>query len=150
MNTRERVEALFRRLLQPGRLEGFPKNPDDLSIVLAVATTGLQRRRPYAEPEVNEVLADWLDSACADIDHVTLRRRMVDCGFLKRTTNGSRYFLNYGRVVEVLGDPAVEVDVRAMIDDIVVERQERKDAYCRASDSPTEGKRAATRAAPTS
>ncbi|MCY3621209.1 MAG: DUF2087 domain-containing protein [Gammaproteobacteria bacterium] len=131
MNTRERVEALFRRLLQPGRLEGFPKNPDDLSIVLAVATAGLERRRPYAESEVNEVLTDWLDSARADIDHVTLRRRMVDCGFLKRTTNGSRYFLNYGRVVEVLGDPAVDSDVGAIIDDIAIERQERKNAFLR-------------------
>lgn len=131
MNTRERVEAVFRRLLQPGRLEGFPRNPDDLSIVLAVAATGLERRRPYAEPDVNEVLVDWLESACADIDHVTLRRRMVDCGFLKRTTNGSRYFLNTGRVVEVLGDPAVEVDVGAIVDDIVIERQERKEAFLR-------------------
>ena len=131
MNTRERVEAIFRRVLQPGRLEGFPKNPDDLSIVLAVAATVLARRRPYAESEVNEVLGDWLDSACADIDHVTLRRRLVDCGFLKRTTNGSRYFLNYGRVVEVLGDPAVEVDVGAIIEDIVIERQERKEAFLR-------------------
>ena len=131
MNTRERVEALFLRVLQPGRLEGFPKSPDELNIVLAVATTGLARRRPYRESELNEVLIDWLDSACADIDHVTLRRRMVDCGFLKRTSNGSRYFLNYGRVVEVLGDPAVEVDVGAIIDDIVIERKERKEAYLR-------------------
>ena len=131
MNTRERVRALFLRVLQTGRLERFPNNPDDLDIVLAVAGTGLERRRPYAESEVNEVLGDWLDSAGADIDHVTLRRRLVDCGFLKRTTNGSRYFLNYGRVVEVLGDPAVEVDVGAIIDDIVFERQERKEAFLR-------------------
>ncbi|MYJ75138.1 MAG: DUF2087 domain-containing protein, partial [Gammaproteobacteria bacterium] len=101
MTTREHVEGLFRRLLQSGRLEAFPRNPDHLHIVLAVAAVGMARRRPYAEWEVNEALADWLDSVRAAIDHVTLRRRMVDCGFLKRTRNGSRYFLNYGRVVEV-------------------------------------------------
>ena len=131
MTTREHVEGLFRRLLQSGRLEGFPRNPDHLHIVLAVATGGMARRRPYAEWEVNEALADWLDSVRAAIDHVTLRRRMVDCGFLKRTTNGSRYFLNYGRVVEVLGDPAIEVDAGAIVDDVRSERSERKEAYLR-------------------
>ena len=129
MTTREHVEGLFRRLLQPGRLEGFPRKPDHLHIVLAVATGGMARRRPYAEWEVNEALADWLDSVRAAIDHVTLRRRMVDCGFLKRTTNGSRYFLNYGRVVEVLGDPPVEVDAGAIGNHIRCERNARKQAY---------------------
>ncbi|MCY4056923.1 MAG: DUF2087 domain-containing protein, partial [Gammaproteobacteria bacterium] len=61
--------------------------------------------------------------------HVTLRRRMVDCGFLKRTTNGSRYFLNYGRVVEVLGDPVIEVDAGAIGNDLRSERDARKQAY---------------------
>ena len=131
MNTLEDVEALFRRLLQSGHFEGLPKNPDHLDTVLAVAVSGVARRRPHAEPEINEVLIDWLESVASDVDHVTLRRRMVDCGFLKRTTNGSRYFLNYGRVVEVLGDPAVSVDVRAIIHDIAIERQERKAAYVR-------------------
>ena len=87
MNTREHVEALFRRFLQSGRLKGLPRNPEHLDTMLAVATGGLIRRRPHAESEVNEVLADWLSSVRADIDHVTLRRRMVDCGFLKRTTD---------------------------------------------------------------
>ena len=149
MNTRERVENLLRRVLQPGRLEGFPRNPDDLSVVLAVATTGLERRRPYLESEVNEALIDWLDTVCADIDHVTLRRRMVDCGFLKRTTNGSRYFLNYGRVVEVLGDPAVEVDVGAIIDGIVIEREERKEAFLRSICAKRSSPCGRTRATPT-
>lgn len=130
MNTLEDVEALFRRLLQSGRFEGLPKNPDHLDTVLAVAAGGVARRRPHAEPEINEVLIDWLESVASDVDHVTLRRRMVDCGFLKRTTNGSRYFLNYGRVIEVLGDPTISVDVRAIIQDIAIE-QERKAAYVR-------------------
>ena len=131
MTTREHVEGLFRRLLQSGRLEGFPRNPDHLHIVLAVAAGGLARRHPHAESEVNEALVDWLGSVRAAIDHVTLRRRMVDCGFLKRTTNGSRYFLNYGRVVEVLGDPVIEVDAGAIVDDIAIERRERKEAFLR-------------------
>ena len=129
MSMRQDIEALFRRLLQSGRLEGLPRNPKRLDMMLAVATAGLVRRRPHSESEVNEILSDWLSSVRADVDHVTLRRRMVDGGFLKRTTDGSRYFLNYGRVAGVLGDPAIEVDVGAIADDVRFERESRKHAH---------------------
>ncbi len=134
MTTPEHVEALLRRLLQSGRLQCFPKNPDHLNMVLAIAASRIARRRPYAEWEVNEALTGWLDSVRAAIDHVTLRRRMVDCGFLKRTTDGSRYFLNHGRVVEVLGDPVIEVDAGAIGNDIRSERNARKQAHLRVTD----------------
>ena len=129
MNTREHVEALLQRWLQSGRFLGFPKNPDHLDIVLAVAASRLERRRPYAEGEINEALTDWLDSVHGGVDHVTLRRRMVDCGFLKRTTSGSRYYLNYGRVAGVLGDPAIEVDAGFIADDVLRKRDARKRDY---------------------
>ena len=38
MNTRKHVEALFHRLLQSGRLNGFPRNPLHLDTLLAVAS----------------------------------------------------------------------------------------------------------------
>ena len=124
--TPQGVEELFRRLLQSGQLQGFPKHPGQRDMVLAVAAASLTRRRPYREWEINEALAGWLASVRAAIDHVTLRRRMVDLGFLKRRTDGSVYFLNYGRVAEVLGDPAVEVDAGAISDEILRYREARK------------------------
>ena len=126
MTTQRDAEELLGRLLHSGRFEGFPKNPHHLDTVLAVAAGTLDRRRPYAEREINDALAEWLASVRADIDHVTLRRRMVDCGFLKRRTDGSRYFLNYGRMADVLGDPAVAVDAGGIVDDILRDRQARK------------------------
>jgi len=126
---RQNVEELLRRLLQSGQLQGFPKHPRELDTVLAVAAVGLTRRWPYPEWEINEALAGWLASVRADIDHVTLRRRMIDLGFLKRRTDGSVYFLNYGRVAEILGDPAVQVDTAAIVEDILRERGARRRAY---------------------
>ena len=116
-------------MLGSGRFENFPRHPDHLDSILAVAAGRLQRRRPYAEREVNEALREWLLSVHSTIDHVTLRRRMVDLGFLKRTTNGSRYFLNYGRVAGVLGDPSLEIDAGTIIDELLQEREERKRAH---------------------
>ena len=123
------AESALRRILRSGSLESFPTHSRDLDIVLAVAATTLMRRRPYGEGEINEALIDWLDSVHGHMDHVTLRRRMVDLGFLKRTVNGSRYFMNYGRVAEVLGDPAVELDAGAILKEVLRDREARKRMY---------------------
>ena len=131
MRTVEDAEDLLRRILRSGRLQGFPTHPRRRDTVLAVAAGGLVRRRPYSEEEVNAVLIDWLASVRTRIDHVTLRRRMVDCGFLKRTRDGSRYLLNYGRVAGVLGDPAPRIDAGAILEGILRERESRKLAYSR-------------------
>ena len=123
------AEAILRRVLRSGSLEFFPTHSRDLDVVLAVVATTLTRRLPYGEREINTALVDWLESVNGWMDHVTLRRRMVDVGFLKRTVNGSRYFMNYGRVVEVLGDPAIEIDAGAVTRDIVRDREKRKRMY---------------------
>ena len=123
------AETALRRILRSGSLEAFPTHSRDLDVVLAVAAVTLMRRRPYNEQEINAALVDWLESVQGWMDHVTLRRRMVDLGFLKRTVNGSRYFMNYGRVVEVLGDPAVELDAGAIVRGVLREREERKRMY---------------------
>lgn len=123
------VERVLRRIFQSGHFRAFPAHRRDLDVLLAVAASTLTRRRPYAEPEINAALLDWLGSIRAGMDHVTLRRRMVDLDFLKRTVNGSRYFLNYGRVAEVLGDPAVAIDAGAIMADILRDRQARKRIY---------------------
>lgn len=127
--TCEDIETLLRNLLQTGALQSLPTHPRVLDTLLAVATGGLVRQRPYAEREVNDVLSAWLESVRATIDHVTLRRRMVDLGFLKRTRDGSRYYLNFGRVAAILGDGAVAIDAGALTDDIVRGREARKKAY---------------------
>lgn len=133
MATRAEVERLLRRLLHAGRLRGFPKNPDQRDTVLAVVASGLIRRHAYNERTINEYLIDWLASVHAVVDHVTLRRRMVDCGFLKRTMDGSRYLLNYPRVANILGEPVLDVDVGAVLEDVLTEREARKFAACRRS-----------------
>lgn len=127
--TPQDTETLLRNLLQTGALQSLPANPHVRDTVLAVATGGLVRQRPYAEREVNDVLSAWLASVRAAIDHVTLRRRMVDLGFLKRTRDGSRYYLNLGRVVATLGSAEANIDAGAIADDIVRGRAARKKAY---------------------
>ena len=106
-----------------------------------MAASALDRQRPYAEWEINESLIVWLASVDARPDHVTLRRRMIDCGFLKRTPNGSRYYLNYGRLIEVLGDPPAKVDAGEILKVVLRVREDRKRVHlARGQDGTSEGR----------
>lgn len=108
------VERMFGRALITGGLHRIPRKQADRLVVLAVSVQALRRRIPYTEPELNEELAHWLQSVHAAVDHVTLRRYLVDLGFLKRDRAGNRYFLNFLKVKEVLTEPAMAFDAAAV------------------------------------
>jgi hypothetical protein len=67
----------------------------DFNLVLAAAARPFAAGRSYAEREVNDVLRDWLahEGAMLAIDHVELRRWMVDCRVLDRDDYGRAYSL---------------------------------------------------------
>ncbi len=75
---------------------------DDFALVLAAAAAAFRADRIYTEREVNETLRDWLANAgtMLDVDHVELRRWLVDNRLLDRD--------GYGRAYEA-GHPAPEL-----------------------------------------
>ena len=89
MTTQRDAEELLGRLLHSGPIRGVPRR-----IRIIWTPSSPWRLEPWIDGvpmpsgEINDALAEWLASVRADIDHVTLRRRMVDCGFLKRRTDG--------------------------------------------------------------
>jgi hypothetical protein len=88
----------------------MPKRPDDQVLIARLAGTRFRADKAYREADVNEVLKDWLAtfSAPYGIDHVTLRRFMVDMQVLARDRSGSTYHLNRGMLegVDASVDPA--------------------------------------------
>jgi len=68
-------------------------NPDDFALVLAAAAAAFQSNRTFAEREVNDVLRHWLahSGAMLDMDHVELRRWLVDNRLLGRDGFGRVY-----------------------------------------------------------
>ena len=66
----------------------------------SVALT-LGRDAQYSEGEIDELLQSWLD-------HVNLRRRLVDERFLERTRDGSAYWMGPGPTGAQLFDASVE------------------------------------------
>ena len=74
----------------------------DFNLMLAVAARAFAAGRSYAEGEVNDVLRDWLahEGSMLAVDHVELRRWLVDCRVLARDDYGRAY---------ALGSPSADI-----------------------------------------
>ena len=73
----------------------LPKKPMDHHILIFGATLGLEPRRQYSEAALNAELSKWtsLFGGNFNLDHVTLRRFLVDDGYLRRDAAGGSYVL---------------------------------------------------------
>ena len=74
-------------------LPGFPKNELDQHILLKSAVLLMEPSGNLTEREVNEKLDIWVKdiSRIKNVDRVTLRRGLVDSGYLTRSKDGSNY-----------------------------------------------------------
>jgi tRNA(adenine34) deaminase len=93
---REDPLAVYRRLcVRRGiALGGLASGrQDDFRAVLAAAALALDEGAGYDEPAVNARLKTWLagPGAMVDVDHVELRRWLVDAGLVQRDGYGRRY-----------------------------------------------------------
>ena len=108
-----------------GYLHKLPKRRGDRELLLGLTTLQFQRQHEYSENEVNEILKRWLAllSFRTATDHVTLRRLLVDLGYLKRDAPGNRYFANYGNLADV-----PDIDLLAHVNEIRDERRRKRRA----------------------
>lgn len=126
MKNRAEAQRALRRLLANGRLTALPKRPADLELVAALAATRFDASDAYVEGEVNDRLEAWLESISEPhgIDHVSLRRLLVDSRLLTRTTSGSTYRVNPSRLAEI--DGVRGIDPAVLLSKIREERNQRK------------------------
>ena len=116
------TQETLRRLLANGPLTGMPARHADLKLLLRLAAARFEADRVYSEAAVNDVLREWLGtfSAPHGIDHVSLRRCLVDAGHLQRDKAGASYRLN------PLFRPAPAADPATVLEEIRRERAVRK------------------------
>lgn len=84
----------FRRLLENiSRGKGFPRKRRQQHVLLKSVVLLLEPGQDYSERQINDTLQKWLDTVgkSIEIDHVSLRRRLVDEGYLIRDRDGRRY-----------------------------------------------------------
>ena len=110
--TKEEVEHLLRKLFKGGAIERVPRNRKDAEIFLALAASRIESQAVLSEPEVNDQLSEWL-AGLADphyLDHVTVRRYLVDFGMLFRNPEGHSYKTNQAVI-----NRYIDADARAIV-----------------------------------
>lgn len=119
----ESTRKALQRLLANGPLTSMPRRPKDAELLLGLAAARLKVGLTYGEHEVNELLQAWLETISAPygIDHVSLRRYLVDAQFVLRDASGSTYRVNplKERIV-------ADVDPAQVLAEIRRDRQTRK------------------------
>jgi hypothetical protein len=83
-------QAVLARFFRGRRLVEVPAQRAKRLVVLERLALEFEPGVRYAEPEVNAILGEF------HLDHATLRRALVDEGFLDR--EGGRYWRSGGRV----------------------------------------------------
>ena len=100
-------------------LAGFPKDNISLHILLKSATITLGNSDSFTEKEVNAKLESWVKdiSQMKGMDHVSLRRILVDTGYLTRNGSGSSYQVSQPGPRPDLFDATIDqLDVRKEIE----------------------------------
>lgn len=103
------VKRLADLCIKSGLAE-FPKDERDQHILLKSAVLMLGKSGSLSEKEVNDKLENWVTdvSNIKYIDRVTLRRRLVDTGYLERSRDGASYQVVSVGSQSVQFDPAVD------------------------------------------
>lgn len=107
---------------------GMPKRQRDQHILLKSIALMLNRDTVYAETELNLRIQSWLDAIGQEIqiDHVSLRRHLVDEGYVVRDPAGANYRPVSDTHSEMF-DPSIdELTPHSIIDDAMQVREERK------------------------
>ncbi len=126
-------EALFRErfVFIVFAARDLPKKRRDRHILFFSATLELKRGRQYSEQELNECLNKWAEryGKRMQLDYVSLRRYLVDEGYIMRDAAGASYEL----VQEDLHysfDPSIQaLDLDALIAEESAIREKRKQEH---------------------
>ena len=123
----------FVSLILGGR--DMPKKHLDRHILLISSILKLDPGRQYSESELNDQLLKWTSRFGPNfgLDHVTLRRFLVDERYLKRDTAGTAY-QRETTALPYTFDPSIEsLDLEELIHEARREREKRKQQHLKES-----------------
>ena len=112
-----------------GAGSAFPRRLRDRHILYRTIIQSLDPSKKYTEDQVNDVLRQWLldVGTCLDIDHVTLRRYLIDEMYLTREASGTAYVVNSaGRAIVEFEESVAAIDPATVIQSARDRAAERK------------------------
>jgi hypothetical protein len=121
------TESQFRKrfisLVFGGR--DFPKKRENLHVLLKSAVLGLRGDHTYSQQELTQELSSWVEAFGNNfnIDAVTLRRLLVDEGYLIRDPAGNEYELSNNNPPFSFDDSITSIDPELLI----IEEKEKRE-----------------------
>ena len=119
-------------------MSGLPKDDFSRHVLFTSMVAGLPIDAALGEQEINAALARWIQaSQIKELDHITLRRSLVDAGYLGRRSDGTGYRV----VADPPGQPPYEagvarLDLQAVLEARREEMARRKAEYLARSGKP--------------
>jgi len=113
-------------------LAGFPKDETSLHILLKSAVVTFGKSDSFTEKEVNAKLETLVKDIgqMKGMDHVSLRRMLVDTGYLTRNGDGSSYRVSQPGPRPDMFDPTIDqLDIRKEIETAREEIARRKQEF---------------------
>lgn len=116
------------KLCGKGDLIQFPKSNTDRLILLGSIVIKLEFQKEYSEKSINETIVKWIDKMANQsyLDHVTLRRYLVDLGLLERNRAGDCYCVSESRMSDLFEDVIHTIDPFLLIKNFREEREARR------------------------
>lgn len=123
--THDQFTSRFTSLILGGR--DLPKKEQDLHLLFISAILNLEPQHQYSEAELNEALRQWTDQFGVNfaLDHVTLRRYLIDARYICRNPAGSAYQLNTKDLPYTYDETLKSMDLGKLLADARSEREER-------------------------
>ena len=130
MKSKQQIEDVLRRLFKGGVIARIPRDRRDAKIFLALAASSFDPRVVYSETAVNEHLLEWMEdiTSPASMDHVTVRRYLVDFYLLLRDASGSSYKANQTVIGKIIEPEARSIHPRYILETVQREKEQRKHA----------------------
>lgn len=113
------------------RAQGFPKKSLDRHVLLIGSVLALDPSREYTEPELNDELRRWTSrfGESVGLDHVTLRRYLIDERYLERDAAGTTYRLAATGAPYTYDPSIAALDLDELVSEAERERERRKRLY---------------------
>ena len=124
---KQRLEILCLK----GGGRGLPRKPRDRQILFKSMTLMLDNETTYSEAKINRQIEIWLAEigSMIEIDHVTLRRYLVDEGYLSRDEAGVTYRVSIENTADLFEAAINQLDPLQVVDEAREDLARKKRAY---------------------
>lgn len=119
---------MFRNIFNGGVMARLPKSRRNADAFLALAAASLDSQEVFTEAELNTRLADWMVTFTNPhhLDHVTVRRYLVDLSMLLRDPEGKIYRTNQTVISRQILPEARAVQPKEILDQVQAARLLRR------------------------